>query len=194
MVISQAEESDFRALQEAPYASWRAMAWRRFGDFVGGLFAVFGLSVVLGEGRAVAVLCSLMGVQVRQIPTTLDLRALEIRLLGVCSSCCRRVSNAWWSSRSAAPERCWRRRLWRLQGDVVAFLSIFLPLPVCGVSSFLGGLVGGGDISQHREHCGVHGGVASLMFLQRSYWYLDQMDWRYEVCSGFGAIFTGYGL
>ncbi|KAG2262105.1 hypothetical protein Bca52824_069184 [Brassica carinata] len=94
MVISQAEESDFRALQEAPYASWRgSSAWRRFGDSSTDSSAVFGLSVVLGEGRAVAVLCSLMGVQVRQIPTTLDLRALEIRLLeGVCSSCCRRVS------------------------------------------------------------------------------------------------------
>ncbi|KAG2253237.1 hypothetical protein Bca52824_083373 [Brassica carinata] len=111
MVISQAEESDFRALQEAPYASWRgSSAWRRFGDSSTDSSAVFGLSVVLGEGRAVAVLCSLMGVQL------------------VLSAC---VGARGGLSRSAAPERCWRRRLWRLQGDVVAFLSIFLPLPVC---------------------------------------------------------------
>ncbi|KAL0692234.1 hypothetical protein Bca4012_059414 [Brassica carinata] len=152
MVISQAEESDFRALQEAPYASWRgSSAWRRFGDSSTDSSAVFGLSVVLGEGRAVAVLCSLMGVQVRQIPTTLDLRALEIRLLeafvarvvGVC-----RTRGG--LSRSAAPERCWRRRLWRLQGDVVAFLSIFLPLPVWLVSS-IGDLILATGLSFRRQ-------------------------------------------
>ena len=55
--------------------------------------AVFGLYVVLREGRVVAVLCPLLGVYDCPVLTTLDLRALEIRLLeGVCSLCCWRVS------------------------------------------------------------------------------------------------------
>ena len=62
-MIPQAEESTLRALQGVPFSSWRGSgAWRRLSNSSTDSSAVFGLSVVLREGRVVAVLCLLLGV------------------------------------------------------------------------------------------------------------------------------------
>lgn len=64
-MIPQAEESTLRSLQGVPFSSWRGTpsgAWRRLSNSSTDSSAVFGLSVVLGEGRVVAVLCLLLGV------------------------------------------------------------------------------------------------------------------------------------
>ncbi|KAF2542137.1 hypothetical protein F2Q68_00029428 [Brassica cretica] len=124
--------------------------------------------------------------------TTLDLRALKIRLLEcVCSSCCRRVSEHAVVFREVLIRSGVggvvyggsKAKLWSSSQFFVLFPSAsggFLlslsgsrrggrrglreSLFVRGASSFLCGSVGGGSISQRCGHCCVRGGVASLMF------------------------------
>lgn len=80
--------------------------------------------LLAGEGCVVAEFCLLLGVYLRSPLTISALGALEFCFLKSVSNlllaACDRARCVFLLG--AALERCWRRRLWRLQGDVVVFL------------------------------------------------------------------------